>query len=147
MYLNRGQNILRKRTWRFHLCRGKTCTRVHNLYKLQKAVVQFHTPSRICLLFCSYFRRKCPRPLHVFILFFFFFFPSDRPSFRRVRAIGNQTFYWPYFVLKWPSTNWNHCALISSSVAFRYIPFYFLISLCWLPGTEYSLEKFILVRC
>ena len=82
IYLNRGQNtILRKLTWRFHLCRRKTCIRVHNLYKLQKAFVQFHPLSKIRLLFCSYFRRKCPRPLHVFILFLFFFArPTDPPS-------------------------------------------------------------------
>ena len=30
---------------------------------------------------------------HVFILFFFFC-PTDRPTFTRGRAMGNETFYW-----------------------------------------------------
>ena len=33
-----------------------------------------------------------PRPLQVFILFFFC--PTDQPTITRDRAIGNETFYW-----------------------------------------------------
>ena len=30
----------------------------------------------------------------MFILFFFFFCPTDRPTFTKGRAMGNETFYW-----------------------------------------------------